>query len=158
MILRVLVEEFGGNDGLNHVLQNARAQFLVGDILRMLSRNDDRIHAKNLSVRIVFHCDLGFAVRPEEGKHSVLANHESRCVSLCASAMGVGINSAFSFTAYPNIIPWSPAPPVSTPMAMSPDCLLMLEMTAQVLQSKPWRALSYPIDWTVPRTTCWKST
>src|ERR1700689_703083 len=43
-------------------------------------------------------------------------------------------------------------------MAMSPDCLLMVEMTAQVLQSKPCRALSYPMVWTVPRTTCWKST
>ena len=75
MILRVLIKEFGRNDGLNNILQNARAQFLVGDILRMLRRDDDRIHAKNFSVRIVFHCDLGFAVRPEEGKHSVLANH-----------------------------------------------------------------------------------
>ena len=58
-------------------------------------------------------------------------------VSLWASEIGVGISSGFSLQAYPNIIPWSPAPPVSTPMAMSPDCLLMLEMTAQVLESKP---------------------
>src|SRR5947208_14830973 len=29
----------------------------------------------------------------------------TRCVSLCASRMGVGISSAFSFLAYPNIIP-----------------------------------------------------
>ena len=34
-------------------------------------------------------------------------------------------------------MPWSPAPPVSTPWAMSPDCLLMVEITAQVLESKP---------------------
>ena len=72
-----------------------------------------------------------------KGSVPFLRTCESRMVSLCASEMGVGINSSFSFTAYPNIIPWSPAPPVSTPMAMSPDCLLMLEMTAQVLQSKP---------------------
>jgi len=53
--------------------QNARAQLLVGDILRMLCRDDNGVHTKNFSVRIVFHCDLGFAIRPEEGKHSVLA-------------------------------------------------------------------------------------
>jgi hypothetical protein len=50
-------------------------------------------------------------------------------------------------------MPWSPAPPVSTPMAMSPDCLLMDEITAQVFESKPYTALSYPIEATTPRTS-----
>ena len=58
-------------------------------------------------------------------------------MSLWASEIGRGISSGVSLQAYPNIMPWSPAPPVSTPMAISPDCLLMLEMTAQVLESKP---------------------
>ena len=52
--------------------------------------------------------------------------------------MGVGISSGVSLVAYPNIMPWSPAPPVSTPMAMSGDCELIDEMTAQVLESKPY--------------------
>ncbi len=67
----------------------------------------------------------------------VLRTSESFSVSLCASEIGIGISSGVSLQAKPNIIPWSPAPPVSTPMAMSPDCLLMLEITAQVLESKP---------------------
>ena len=114
------------------------AQFLVGDILRMLSRDDDRIHAQR-TLPFASYSTVTWDLPSGRRKGSVpfLRTTESRCVSLCASEIGVGINSAFSFTAYPNIIPWSPAPPVSTPMAMSPDCLLMLEMTAQVLQSKP---------------------
>jgi hypothetical protein len=36
--------------------------------------------------------------------------------SLCAVMMGNGINSSVSLQAYPNISPWSPAPPVPTPM------------------------------------------
>src|ERR1700688_3929220 len=43
-------------------------------------------------------------------------------------------------------------------MAMSPDCLLMLEITAQVFESKPYRALLYPMAAMVPRTNDWKST
>jgi hypothetical protein len=39
-------------------------------------------------------------------------------------------------------MPWSPAPPVSTPCAMSPDCLLIVEITAQVFESNPYEALS----------------
>src|SRR6266436_6425076 len=35
--------------------------------------------------------------------------------------MGMGISSSVSSQAKPNMSPWSPAPPVSTPMAMSGD-------------------------------------
>ena len=57
--------------------------------------------------------------------------------SLCANWIGRGINSSVSLHANPNMSPWSPAPPVSTPKAMSVDCLSTAVRTAQVSQSKP---------------------
>ena len=61
-----------------------------------------------------------------------------RRASLWASWIGLGISSLDSSQAYPNIIPWSPAPcsstlPRSTPRAMSGDCCSMAVKTAQVL-------------------------
>ena len=49
--------------------------------------------------------------------------------------MGKGINSSVSRHANPNIMPWSPAPPVSTPRAMSVDCSWIAVSTPQVWQS-----------------------
>ena len=49
--------------------------------------------------------------------------HDRPLVSLCASMIGSGISSSVSLHAKPNMRPWSPAPPVSTPMAMSGDWL-----------------------------------
>ena len=49
----------------------------------------------------------------------------------CANWIGAGISSAVSLQAYPNIIPWSPAPPVSTPCAMSGDWSWIVLSTAQ---------------------------
>src|SRR5258708_7403022 len=46
----------------------------------------------------------------------------SRRASRCASVIGKGISSGVSSHAKPNIIPESPAPPTSTPCAMSGDC------------------------------------
>ena len=74
-----------------------------------------------------------------------------RSASRCASQIGIGIRSSVSLHAYPNIIPWSPAPissyesPVparcsaalSTPIAMSGDCSSIDTMTLHVLPSKP---------------------
>ncbi len=57
---------------------------------------------------------------------------ESRMTSRWASVSGSGISSSVSRTAKPNIRPWSPAPPVSTPWAMSEDCGSIEEMTAHV--------------------------
>ncbi len=58
-------------------------------------------------------------------------------VSRCASMIGIGISSAVSSDAYPNIMPWSPAPPVSTPIAMSGDWRSMVLSTEQVWESNP---------------------
>ena len=54
--------------------------------------------------------------------------------------IGSGISSGVSRQANPNMRPWSPAPPVSTPCAMSGDCLSIVLMTAHVLLSKPYAA------------------
>ena len=85
--------------------------------------------------------------------------------SLWANDIGRGINSSVSLQAKPNIIPWSPAPifsisssvtspflfskASSTPIAISPDCSSIEVITAQVSQSNPYLALSYPISFTV---------
>ena len=77
----------------------------------------------------------------------------SRRASLCDSAMGSGMSSGVSVQAKPNIMPWSPAPWVSstsssltsvrfssassTPWLMSGDCGSIEVMTPQVSQSKP---------------------
>jgi hypothetical protein len=51
--------------------------------------------------------------------------------------IGRGIRDGVSSVAYPNIIPWSPAPPVSTPIAMSVDWRSIVVKIAQVWASKP---------------------
>ena len=71
--------------------------------------------------------------------------------SLCAMLIGYGIYSSVSLEAYPNIIPWSPAPiasissspifasrALSTPIAMSVDCSSIAVITAHVSASKPY--------------------
>ena len=62
---------------------------------------------------------------------------ESWRASRWASWMGAGISSGVSSQAKPTIIPWSPAPPVLTPWAMSGDCSSMDTRTPQVSKSKP---------------------
>ena len=58
-------------------------------------------------------------------------------VTACAYWIGAGMSSVVSSQAYPNIIPWSPAPPVSTPWPMSLDCWSTATSTPQVFPSKP---------------------
>jgi hypothetical protein len=67
-----------------------------------------------------------------QSRSPLLRFSESARVSWCASRIGSGIRSSVSSVAYPNIMPWSPAPPVSTPMAMSGDWRPMVLITAQV--------------------------
>ncbi len=51
--------------------------------------------------------------------------------------MGIGISVGVSLQAKPNIMPWSPAPPTSTPAAMFGDWAWILQMTWQVSAAKP---------------------
>ncbi len=74
VVLGVFIEQVRGNHGLNHVLQNARAKFVVAHVLGVLGRDDNRIHAKHFALRIIFNCDLGFSIGTKEGKRSILAN------------------------------------------------------------------------------------
>ena len=46
--------------------------------------------------------------------------------NLCAIFIANGIYSLVSSQAKPNIIPWSPAPPISTPSAISELCFVIL--------------------------------
>src|SRR5512132_983185 len=97
-----------------------------------------------------------------------LRTSASRLANLCAIAIGSGISSSVSPQAYPNIIPWSPAPSASssssdppsrcssassTPRAMSGDCSWIDVITPQVSPSIPKLASVYPISVTVRRTT-----
>ena len=65
-------------------------------------------------------CAFASGRRPSEG--CFLRTSAERRISACAIAIGSGISSGVSRVARPNIIPWSPAPPRSTPTAMSGDC------------------------------------
>ena len=68
-------------------------------------------------VAVVFDRDLGLAVGAQVvERRRRAAAHERPLTSLCASMIGSGISSSVSVQAKPNISPWSPAPPVSTPM------------------------------------------
>ena len=82
---------------------------------------------------------------PRYGISSIFLTSASLSVSLCASWIGRGISSGVSSQAYPNIIPWSPAPcswnspvPSVTPWLMSGDCSSRWTRTAQVSYSIPW--------------------
>ncbi len=87
--------------------------------------------------------------------------------------MGMGMSVGVSSQAYPNIMPWSPAPIVSTsswivpvlcsiasltPMAMSGLWDAMAICTPQVLPSKPFSLESKPISLTTWRTRSSKFT
>ena len=105
------------------LLDDVLAHRLVGDERAVLARDDDGVDADRL-VAVVLDGDLRLAVRAAGSRACRRgAAHDSPRTSLCASMIGSGISSSVSVQAKPNISPWSPAPPVSTPMAMSGDWL-----------------------------------
>ena len=53
--------------------------------------------------------------------------------NLCAIEMAYGMYSGVSSQANPNIMPWSPAPPTSTPNAISGLCFVILISILHVL-------------------------
>ena len=65
---------FAGQNRLDHVLQDVGAQLFVGDVLRVLGGDDDRIDAHRLAVLVVLHRHLALAVGPQVGQLAVLAN------------------------------------------------------------------------------------
>src|SRR6266511_3160701 len=91
----------------------------------------------------------------------------SRAANRWANAIGSGINSGVAVQAKPNIMPWSPAPCVSslssasplrcsiaesTPWAMSGDWAPIETLTPQEAPSKPFFEESYPMPRIVSRT------
>ncbi len=52
------IEQVGGDYGLDDVLQNVGAQFVVADDFGMLGGDDHRIHALHIVLRVVFDRDL----------------------------------------------------------------------------------------------------
>ena len=79
-------------------------------------------------------CDLPSGRRKSSPARRAFASWR---VTAWAYWMGAGISVGVSSHAYPNIIPWSPAPPVSTPCAMSGDCWSTATSTPHVFPSKP---------------------
>src|SRR5450755_747610 len=73
VVFGIFVEQMGRNDVLDHMLQNVGTQFFVAHSLRMLRRDDNRIHANRLVVGIVFNRDLRLAVGAEVRQHPMLA-------------------------------------------------------------------------------------
>ena len=89
------IEQLGGNSGLNDVLENIAAQFVVADGLGMLRGDHDRVYALWLALGVVLHRDLRLAIRPQVRQFAVLAHWlRASCTSLCASEIGIGISSA----------------------------------------------------------------
>ena len=137
VVLGVLVQQvLGRDDGFNDVLLNFGAELVVGEggvLVAVLENSACCVLMTTASTRtglwlfVVLDRDLRFAVGAEVGHLAGLADFSKlAAASLWASEMGVGISSGVSSVAKPNIMPWSPAPPVSTPCAMSGDCELMV--------------------------------
>ena len=74
VVLGVCVEEFCGNDGLNHVLEDVRAQRLVSDVFVVLGGDDDGIDAAGLADFSVLNGDLGLSVGTEVRHEAGLAD------------------------------------------------------------------------------------
>ena len=74
VVFGVCIEQMLRNCGLDDLLQHFGAQTPIVHGFGMLRRDHDRVDAHRLVIGIVFNCDLGFAVRPEEIERTILAN------------------------------------------------------------------------------------
>ena len=112
-------------------------------LLRMLRRDHDRIHAHRLVVRVVLHRHLALAVGPQIGHHAVLANFGQLDAPACAPARSASASAPASRWSHSRTsCPGRRRRPCPRPCAMSADCLLIVEITAQVFESKPYSASS----------------
>jgi hypothetical protein len=97
VVLGVLVEQLGGQRGLNNVLEDVGAELFGGDGFGVLAGDDDGVDADRLVVGVVRDGDLRSGRR--YGSLPDLRTSESLRVSLWASEIGVGINSGVSLVA-----------------------------------------------------------
>ena len=72
-VLGLVIQQFIGNDGLDHIFQNVGTDLLGADIRRVLVGDDDGVDAAGLVVHI-FHSHLGLAVGTQIGESAVLAH------------------------------------------------------------------------------------
>ena len=62
VILRVFVEQLRRHGVLDDLFLNLRAQLLVRDVIRVLRRDNNSVHAERSTIT-VFNCYLRFSVR-----------------------------------------------------------------------------------------------
>ena len=89
----------------DHFLGDGIAEIGIGNRIAVLRGDDHGIHAHRAAIAIL-HSDLRLAVGPEKVNDSLACElRERRCISLCASVIGIGISSSVSSQANPNISP-----------------------------------------------------
>ncbi len=76
MVDGIVVQQVGRDDLLDYLLLNLRAKLLGGDLLRVLGRHDDGVHAlghDGATVMLVLDGDLGLGVGAQPGQRAVAA-------------------------------------------------------------------------------------
>ena len=111
-------EQIGGQHRVDDVLHHALFDLGVGDAVSVLRADEHRIHAHRLAVSVFDrHLALAVGAQPRDG--AVLALFCQLLGQLVRQVDGVGIRVGVSLQAYPNIIPWSPAPISSSSFAVT---------------------------------------
>ena len=110
-----LVVEVAREDRVQDVLDEVRLDERVGvEPVAVLRRNEDAHDLDRplaaVLVDLVADRHLRLPSGRRYGRICAFRTSESRLAILCASMIGSGMSSSVSVQAYPNIIPWSPAP------------------------------------------------
>ena len=87
----LLIKEFGRNDGLNDVLHQILVDLLVSNIIIMLCGNDHGMDTNGNHVAmflLVLNCNLGFAIRTNPLKSSILTNIGESLAKLSSEQVG----------------------------------------------------------------------
>ena len=141
-VLGVLVDVLLRNYRADDVLLEISLNLLVADAVGVLRGDEDSVDAlgdRDAIDFLVLDGDLRLAVRPNPGHDALLAHFGEACAELGGHQVRKGHTSSVSSVAYPNMMPWSPAPisstdlPMWTPWAMSGDCSSMATITLAVL-------------------------
>ena len=96
IVFRLFVQQLGGNDRADHMLQNIFAHRLHLHLRSVLGGNDHSVHTHG-PVALVFHSHLA-SCRPGADSPACrpCARPSTALASLCASEMGSGISSGVS--------------------------------------------------------------
>ena len=90
IVLGVLVQQLGGDGGLDDLFHHVGAQLFHADSLAVLAGNDHGVHTHGLVVFIVLHGDLALAVRTQIIHLAVLAHFGQALGQLVSQADGHG--------------------------------------------------------------------